>query len=63
MITLVISTCLTAALTDCKETQRLPMPASMTVPDCNKVARVMESDQAGNLIIPAKFKKVSCEKS
>jgi hypothetical protein len=63
MITLVISICASAALTDCTETQRLPMPASMTVPDCNKVARVMESDEAGNLIIPAQFKKVICEKA
>jgi hypothetical protein len=63
MITLIISTCLTAALTDCTESRRVPLPASMTMVGCNQVARVMMDDEAGKLIIPDKYKTVRCEKS
>jgi hypothetical protein len=63
MITLIISTCLTAALTDCKVTQRLPMPASMTMVGCNQVAATMLDEKTGPLIIPDKYKTVTCERS
>ncbi len=63
MITLVIALCTSAALNDCKVTQRLPMPASMTMLGCNQVARVMMSDEAGNLVIPGEHKLIKCEAS
>lgn len=63
MITLIISTCLTAALTDCTESQRLPMPPSTTMLGCNQVASVMMGDEAGRLILPDQFKLVKCKQS
>ena len=63
MITLIIALCTSAALTDCKETQRLPMPASMTMVGCNQVAATMLDKDTGPLIIPDTYKTVTCEKS
>lgn len=63
MITLIISTCLTAALTDCKETKRVAMPASTTMVGCNQVASALMSDDVGGLVIPDKYKRVTCERS
>jgi hypothetical protein len=63
MITLIISTCLTAALTDCKEIERVPMPSSMTMIGCNQVAAVMVDPRVGQLVVRGQFKKATCEKS
>lgn len=63
MITLVIATCLTATLTDCKETQRVAMPASTTMVGCNQVARALISDEVGHLVIKEEYKRVTCENS
>lgn len=62
MITLVIAFCTSAALTDCTESQRLPMPPSMTMFQCHQVANVMMNDEAGDLVIPGEHKLVKCEK-
>lgn len=63
MITLIISTCLTAALTDCKETQRVAMPPSTTTVGCNQVASALMDEEVGGLVIPDKYKRVTCEPS
>jgi hypothetical protein len=63
MITLLIATCLTAAMTDCTETDRLPMPVTMTMPDCENVRRLLLDENIGRLVIDAEFKQVTCEQS
>lgn len=63
MITLIIATCLTAALTDCTEADRLPLPATMTMPECENVRRLLLDENLGRLVIDADFKKITCEPS
>lgn len=39
------------------------MPASMTMVGCNQVAETMLDEKTGPLIIPDKYKTVTCEQS